>query len=955
MRITASRYVTQCCMPLCLLLLVLVAQASPIPIGPSKVDPSLDWRTLETEHFSIHFYQGEEQLALRIATITERVRKRLTQAMQCRPSGRTHIVINDSVDVVNAVATPMLYNQIYVYPTQPVLGLGHFEDWLESLLLHEYTHILDMGQVEGLTEIVQSVFGKLWFPKALNSRLFLEGYAVYNETHYSNGGRGRDPYTEMFLRESFLADDVPSLRRLLFWGIYPGGHQPYTYGGAFFRYMDEKYGAASSHTFQRYLASDLWPWNADGAARLSTARPLRLLWEEWKQELLQRYRQQEAAVRRQGVTKSQSVVNSKSSKWSPIWSPTGDNIYYFSAKTDAQPEIRQIELRSGRDTSVTDLHTLTKHVGLSLSPDGTQLLFPQIGFHRSFSVSHDLWIRDLQRNKTWRLTEAERVTDPAWSPNGQVILAVKNDQGKTQLVSIEPKMKRIRMLQPQSPELRFSEPAWAPDSNAFAVSAWQKGGYQDIWVFDTEGQTGYPLLHDKAWDVSPCWTPDGKYVLFASDRTGVYNLFAYQLETKRLYQVTNVLSGAFDPSVSPDGTQIAFVIYSKDGFNIHTMAFDPAEWRLVHQDSYTDPSGALFFTGYQKVTQNVDATQNMQANQPVPYRIHPYRSFSTLLPRFWIPYPTADESGLAVGALTAGRDVLGKHSYAAVAQYGVSSRRPGYFLQYVNDQFYPSIGLTFWDMPEIVHFRSRPENRLFTWHRSRGVSAQINLPHTTVGYQQEFRLGIETERSAFQDWPQDVEFPLATRLVDLFIGWNFSNTHRYPRGISQTNGVKCSLFYRKYLARLGSTVNLSEILVDAQLYLGIPFDRHVLAWKGSLVYNNRDLPMFQSQLNALAIRSFESLYVGNQFFSTLEYRFPIIEIRRGWQILPLFLEQLHGAMFADLTGTLSSSNQQLAIGSEMRLDASAGYILRSTLKLSLALKLKPKRKLRAFVQIGETF
>ena len=59
----------------------------------------------------------------------------------------------------------------------------------------------------------QSVLGNFWFPKLFVSSLFTEGYAVYGETNYTNGGRGRDPYTDMLLRESNQADDVPALER----------------------------------------------------------------------------------------------------------------------------------------------------------------------------------------------------------------------------------------------------------------------------------------------------------------------------------------------------------------------------------------------------------------------------------------------------------------------------------------------------------------------------------------------------------------------------------------------------------------------------------------------------------------------------------------------------------------------------------------------------------------------
>jgi len=49
---------------------------------------------------------------------------------------------------------------------------------------------------------------------------------------------------------------------------------------------------------------------------------------------------------------------------------------------------------------------------------------------------------------------------------------------------------------------------------------------QDIWIWDLARQTLTRLTSDPSGDLAPVWTPDGKRVVFASTRTGVYNLYA---------------------------------------------------------------------------------------------------------------------------------------------------------------------------------------------------------------------------------------------------------------------------------------------------------------------------------------------------------------------------------------------------------------------------------------------
>jgi dipeptidyl aminopeptidase/acylaminoacyl peptidase len=76
----------------------------------------------------------------------------------------------------------------------------------------------------------------------------------------------------------------------------------------------------------------------------------------------------------------------------------------------------------------------------------------------------------------------------------------------------------------------------------------------------------------------PAWTPDGRFLLFASDRGGVFDLYAWEAASGRVRQVTDVELGAFEPDVSPDGRTVVFATYSRDGWDLATIPFDEAAW-----------------------------------------------------------------------------------------------------------------------------------------------------------------------------------------------------------------------------------------------------------------------------------------------------------------------------------------------------------------------------------------
>ncbi len=102
-------------LPFVMLLLVVVPQAD----AASEYPPQFRWQTITTEHFHIHFHQGEEALARRAAAIAERAHTRLVPLLGWTPDGRTHIVVTDHVDASNGSATPFPHNRIEVFVSAP--------------------------------------------------------------------------------------------------------------------------------------------------------------------------------------------------------------------------------------------------------------------------------------------------------------------------------------------------------------------------------------------------------------------------------------------------------------------------------------------------------------------------------------------------------------------------------------------------------------------------------------------------------------------------------------------------------------------------------------------------------------------------------------------------------------------------------------------------------------------
>ena len=64
----------------------------------------LKWRTIETEHFYIHFHEGTERTAGVVAKIVEDIYEPITSLYQYEPDGKIHFIIRDHDDESNGAA-----------------------------------------------------------------------------------------------------------------------------------------------------------------------------------------------------------------------------------------------------------------------------------------------------------------------------------------------------------------------------------------------------------------------------------------------------------------------------------------------------------------------------------------------------------------------------------------------------------------------------------------------------------------------------------------------------------------------------------------------------------------------------------------------------------------------------------------------------------------------------------
>jgi Tol biopolymer transport system component len=108
-----------------------------------------------------------------------------------------------------------------------------------------------------------------------------------------------------------------------------------------------------------------------------------------------------------------------------------------------------------------------------------------------------------------------------------------------------------------APPRAYVLPRLSPDGTRVAVNAQDQE--QDLWIWGLARTTLTRATFDPAFDSFPVWTPDGRRVVFSSDRAGARNLFGQAADgTGAVERLTDSPNEQSVTAVSPDGRQLIF-------------------------------------------------------------------------------------------------------------------------------------------------------------------------------------------------------------------------------------------------------------------------------------------------------------------------------------------------------------------------------------------------------------
>ncbi len=921
-------------------------------------DPTRVWRTIESDHFVIHYYAPLYDVARRLAVVAERAHRTLSPALAHQPDAKTIIVLVDDTDSANGFASVLPRNTIEVFATGPTgfNELDDHEDWLYGLIAHEYTHILHLDTMEGLPNIYNGIFGRIWAPNQIMPRWLIEGLAVYEESKRSAGGRDRGTRFDQFIRTAYdehkdlRLDEVSGAPR-----AFPHGNAIYVYGSHFLRYIFDRFGDDVPGKMAHEGGSYAPPYAVNRQIARVVGKPFTELYDSWKRYLGDRYSQQETAAERRGLAVGRALTHSAESNFWPHYSADGKEIYWVQYDGYSLPCVRAMPV-GGDQHQARDVARIDAMGPFDLLGDGS-LVFEQTRAYRREYAYQDLMRWDGVTHQMVRLSTGRRARDPAVSSDGRRVAFSMNEHSESVLA--------VQDLAPGAPATvvwrgeRFDQayqPAWSPDGARIAFSAWRKGGLRDILVVELATGRIDAITDDRAIDMEPAWSRDGRYLFFDSDRTGIQNIFALDTADRSLWQVTNVLGGAFQAAPSPDGTRLAFAAaVPAGGWDLFEIPLDPASWQPARDYLDDKPPAVVIRDG------------EAQVSAP-----RPYRAVESLAPQTWsAAYNLGTVSSASV--LTGGSDAAGLHAYSLAVAADTDKQTPNLGAAYAYSGLRPGLRIAAArSLFDRGGFRIDGRNNLFTEEDWSGT--------LSIGIPFESRPGSSWALSFDYDldWFRLVKAPMfvldPTQRVPsrpptdyvqsgLSSRVSYSSVKATTFGYGATGGWDGAVSLRLDDPALGATYRNFTVAYGLDLYQRLWGATPVLAVRmagavraGDLIGPGgfslggvppQDIVMSIVNNTRLGVSGYLRGYpsrvlAGNQYhLLNLEYRQELFRIERGVDTFPVYLRRVDLAVLGDGgtafdTAFNAARDVRVSLGAALRLDAFFGYFMPGTFELGYA-------------------
>ncbi len=564
----ASRILITAAIITCLFPVVVSAQY----FGRNKVQyESLQFKVLHTPHFDIYYYPQEERGVKIAAHLAERWYARHATILRHKLTGRQPLILYASHPQFEAT------NAITGYLGEGVGGVTEPEKRRIVLPfagpLRETDHVIGHELVHAFQyDIAGEAGGRSAMGAIAMERLplwFIEGMAEYLSLGPTDGN------TAMWMREA-VRTKIPTIRDLT-----NPEYFPYRYGEALLAYIGNRWGEDMIGKLLR-VAGRKGDVNAAIDSLLGTKTDslskawhasLHTLFDSLEHETDQPEHYGPALITRKSGGGEMNV--------SPVLSPDGSQLVFFSERDLFSVDLFVADARTGKVKRNIFRQELDPHFESlefinsagSWDPAGKCFVVSAIVKGKPALAIVDVAQGTVQREIPF--PNLGEIFDPAWSPDGREIVFSALTGGLSDMFLYNLETGELRQMTDDA--YADIQPVWSPDGKKIAfvtdqfttdLNDLKLGEYRLAEMDPVTGKIAALPSIPGAKNINPQWMPDGKSLLFLSDRGGITNIYRLDLETGIISQQTNLYAGVsgitdLSPalSVASKGNAVAYSVY----------------------------------------------------------------------------------------------------------------------------------------------------------------------------------------------------------------------------------------------------------------------------------------------------------------------------------------------------------------------------------------------------------
>ena len=901
--------------------------------GKNKITGQrFEWHIHRTEHFDIHYYPSEAKLVPIMAAIAEEAYEQHSADFEHELRDRTPLILYKSHK--DFQETNIILQELHegiggfaeIFKHRIVIPFTGSLEAFREVIFHELIHIFQYDI------IYQKPHARIYSGEFLYSApiWFIEGMADYF-------AEDNDAIGEMVIRDASMNNNIVPLPQLHNFNRLSSPFIGYKLGQLAVAYLTETYGREKiAEILQGLRQSRTKDINQVFIEVLGVE--LEEFDKAWRQTVRKRYwpliehRELPDLVAKNLTEKSRYSHNIK-----PIWSPSGDIIAYvtgnegfleivlMSAKTGER--IKRVTKRLFRE-KYEEIRTDFSGFGRSLAwaPDGDRIAFVAKYHDANYLLEVNILTEELTQ---YFELDFDNVTSPDYDGSGERIIFSALKEGQTDLYIIE-------LLTGDVDRLTFdpfndTHPSWHPTTGKIIYTS--ERGKNRLVLIDLNLGTERVLTDRASNAISPTWTPDGESILFCSDALGIYDVYELEIVEKpspeenidateeidplqqagsatgtelrvstegaekasdpslatELTRLTNIMTGCFNPSFSPDREHLLFSAYQNGKYDVCLMDISKAIEEKMEMSDVEEPTAIL--------------TAEIPENYRIAKRKYSTKS-SFALDAIFPDFSFGADGLLRSTVQIVGSDMLGNHRIGVSVMNQSSYLAPDFIAQYGFLTHRTDIGAMIYNYHE-YHILGGIQRRRGILQRITGLGAYVNYPFDRY-HRLDFEFAMYSKPFSFNYQTSQPLDPYDDRGLLTVGSVAFVGDTTMWREWEPYTGSRYRVELEQSIPALGSELAITNVIFDARRYFGLG-RRSTIAARLLLGGNfGADKSYFYlGGIDTIRGYDYEALVGTRIGLLNLEVRIPFIDILHfGWPV-PWTLGGIRGIAFADMGGAWS--------------------------------------------------